>query len=99
MATMTMVRIYLTEADKSAETIVSYLHDEAKMKGVSLFRAVSGFGEGGKFHSAKLVELSLNLPLVIEFFDDDEKVEEAIKYIKKFVKPDHIVQWSIKSVN
>lgn len=39
-----------------------------KIRGISIFRAISDFGERGD-HTTCFVDLSLDLPLVIEFFD------------------------------
>ena len=69
-----LVRVYITESSHLLKTIVPYLKKEAKIRGVSVFRAISGFGETGD-HSASLMDLSLDLPLVIEFFDKKEKVK------------------------
>lgn len=63
-----MVQVYITESSHLLNKIVSYLKKEAKIRGVSVFRAISGFGETGG-HTALLIDLSLDLPLVIEFFD------------------------------
>lgn len=90
-----VVRIYITESSHTRDTIVSYLTKEAKIRGVSVFRAISGFGETGP-HSASLLDLSLNLPLVIEFFDHKEKVENALVYLNETIKPEHIIFWEAK---
>jgi uncharacterized protein len=90
---VTMVRIYITEASKLLKPIMKYLHDETKVRGVSVFRAISGFGDSGETHDSGLVSLSLNLPLVIEFFDYPDKVSEVLKYISTIIKPAHVVFW------
>lgn len=87
-----MVRIYITESSGLHEKIVTYLKNEAKVRGISVFRAISGFGETGT-HNASLLDLSLDLPLTIEFFDNKEKVNLALEELNRFVKPEHIVSW------
>lgn len=92
-----MVRIYITEASHLLKKIITYLKKDAKIRGISVFRAISGFGETGS-HTSSLVDLSLNLPLVIEFFDDDRsKIEKAVDHLTKIVKPEHIVLWEAKA--
>lgn len=92
-----MVRIYIMEASHLLNQIVDYLKNEAKIRGISVFRAISGFGETGKATSL-LVDLSLNLPLTLEFFDDDkDKIEKAIDHLGTIVKPEHIVFWKAKA--
>lgn len=87
-----MVRIYITESSGLLKNIVNYLKNEAKMRGFSVFRAISGFGETGN-HTTSLLDLSLDLPLAIEFFDQQDKVEAALLELGKMVKPEHIVTW------
>lgn len=87
-----VARIYVTEASAIFNEIKKYLKDEAKLQGFTVFRAISGYGETG-VHSAKFVDISLDLPLVIEFFDSEEKVKPAIEHLSKLVKPDHIIFW------
>lgn len=87
-----MVRIYITESSGLLKNIVNYLKNQANIRGVSVFRAISGFGETGN-HTTSLLDLSLDLPLVIEFFDQQEKVEVALLALGKMVKPEHIVTW------
>ena len=92
-----MVRIYITESSHLLKTIVTYLRQEAKIRGVTVFRAISGFGESGN-HTSSLVDLSLDLPLTLEFFDDDKnKIEKALEHLNSLVKPEHIVLWEAKA--
>ena len=49
-----MVRIYITESSQLLHTIVTYLKKEANIQGVSVFRAISGFGETGERSSSLL---------------------------------------------
>jgi PII-like signaling protein len=77
-------------------TIVNYLKQELKVRGVSVFRAISGFGETGT-HTSSLVDLSLDLPLAIEFFDSKDKTELAVEHLSSLVKHEHIVFWEAKA--
>ncbi len=88
-----VVRIYITESSHLLNEMVKHLKTEVKIRGVSVFRAISGFGESGS-HTASLLDLSLNLPLTIEFFDQKDKVEIALEYLNKKVKPEHIIFWN-----
>ena len=42
-----VVRIYITESSHLLKKITNYLKTEAKIRGISVFRAISGFGETG----------------------------------------------------
>lgn len=89
-----MVRVYLTEGDKLLKTLMNYLHNEVKVKGVTVFRAISGFGKSGVMHSNTLLEMSLDLPLAIEFFDSPEKVEPMLEKLTQLVGNGHVVCWN-----
>lgn len=91
--TVTFVRIYLTEAENRLESLLACLHDEEKVSGVSVFRALGGFGRSGIMHSSSLVDLSLNLPLVVEFFDTPDKVDTILEHMAGRFEPGHIVRW------
>lgn len=91
-----IVRVYIMESSHLLKKIVNYLKSEAKIHGITVFRAISGYGESGD-HSASFVDLSLDLPLVIEFFDDPEKIESALHYLSGTLKPQHIIFWDAKA--
>lgn len=93
---VTFVRIYITESSHLLNTIVSYLKNEAHIRGISVFRAISGFGETGN-HTSSLIDLSLDLPLAIEFFDSKDKIEPALEHLNHIIKPEHIVFWEAKA--
>lgn len=90
---VTVVRIYLTEADKTLEPLLQRLHDKEKVRGVSVFRAISGFGSSGAMHSSSLLDLSLNLPVVVEFFDSPEKIEPILEHLSTQVEAGHMIRW------
>lgn len=92
MENVTMVRIYLTEHDPVKE-LIRRLHDVERVRGVSVFRAISGFGPSGVEHTSSLVDLSLDLPVVIEFFDAPAKVEKIVAHIQDTIAPAHLVTW------
>jgi uncharacterized protein len=74
-----LLRIFIGENDKLGqqplyETIVF----EAKKHGLSgatVTRGIMGFGANSKVHTAKLLEISSDLPLVIEIVDTEEKIK------------------------
>lgn len=90
---VTVVRIYLTEGEHVMQQLLAHLHDVEKVAGVTVFRGISGFGRSGKMHSSTLLDLSLNLPIVIEFFDAPDKVIRITGHLEKVVSPGHIVSW------
>jgi PII-like signaling protein len=90
---VTVVRVYLTEGQHLFQTLMQILHDEEKVAGVTAFRGIAGFGQSGELHSATLLDVSLNMPLVLEFFDQPAKVEQVLERINPLVSPGHILSW------
>ena len=88
-----VARVYLTEAEAHLETLLKRLNDWHKVRGVTVFRGIAGFGKSGTLHSSTLLDLSLNLPVVVEFFDTPAKAGEIIDYLYNVVGPGHIVSW------
>ena len=91
---VTVVRVYLTEAAAHLETLLKRLNDWHKVRGVTVFRGIAGFGKSGTIHSSSLLDLSLDLPVVIEFFDEPAKVSEIIDYLCQIVGPGHVISWA-----
>lgn len=87
------VRVYLTEHDKY-QRLLECLHDDKKVRGVTVFRGISGFGQSGHLHSAQLIDTVLDLPIVVEFFDVPERVEQIITHLSTMVPPGHILSWT-----
>lgn len=91
---VTMVRLYCTEGQGKLKDILSRLHDDFRVRGVTVFRGVAGFGASGELHSSGLLDLSLDLPQVIEFFDEQVKVAEILSELSSSFEPGHVVSWS-----
>ena len=91
-----VVRIYITESSHQLKTIIDYLKNEAGIRGVSVFRAISGFGETGE-HTTSFVDLSLDLPLIIEFFDSKDKIDPVLDHLNEIIKHEHIVFWKAEA--
>jgi uncharacterized protein len=91
---VTVVRVYLTESEKQLKVLLARLHDDERVRGVTVFRGISGFGRSGAVHSSTLLDLSLDLPVVIEFFDAPDKVRRILGHLKALLPPGHVVSWS-----
>ena len=82
-----LLRIFIGESDKAGqkplyETIVF----EAKKQGLSgatVTRGIIRFGANSKIHTAKLFDISVDLPLVIEIVDTEEKIKEFTKTVEQ----------------
>lgn len=73
------LRIYLGESDRwhhqpLYEAIVLKAR-EHHLAGATVLRGPMGFGKSSRLHTAKILRLSMDLPLVIEIIDAEEKIQ------------------------
>ena len=54
---------------------------EMKMAGATVVRGVEGFGRSSHLHTARILRLSEDLPLVIEIVDTPDKVEALLERV------------------
>ena len=86
-----IARIYLREAEHLLPKIIKFLHDEEKVSGITVLRGIAGFSKDGKIHTASLVDLSMDLPLVVEFFDEPARVKAVVAKLMEQVAVTHVV--------
>lgn len=91
---VTVVRLYFNEGKARLEPLLKTLHDKEKVKGVSVFRGIAGFGDSGEIHTGKFIDLAMELPLVVEFFDVPEKAAAIMEHINTTMKPGHMLSWT-----
>lgn len=87
MKDQVQLRLYLLETDKfggapAYQAIARYLlaHDYA---GVTVYRGLEGFGTTHKLRSADVLELSANLPVVVEVIDTPDRIYALKRYLKE----------------
>ncbi len=90
---ITVARIYLRGGEHLLGSIVDFLHDKEKVSGITVFQGIIGFGPDGTLRTSHLLTLSLDLPLVIEFYDLPERVESVIDHLQNQMGLSHIVSW------
>lgn len=103
MATeVTVVRIYLSEADHGhhkslMQEVLNILHDQHRVRCVTVFRGIAGFGDSGEVHASDILRVMVDLPLAIEFFDEPKVVEAALALLRGLIPEGRIVSWSATS--
>jgi uncharacterized protein len=73
-----LLRIFIGESDRWQhrplyEAIVLKAR-EMHLSGATVLRGPMGFGKSSRLHTAKILRLSMDLPLVIEIVDGEEKI-------------------------
>ena len=81
-----LLRIFIGESDKFGQQLLyETIVFEAKKQGLSgatVTRGIMGFGANSKIHTAKLLELSSDLPLIVEVVDTEEKIRVFTKTVE-----------------
>ena len=75
------------------QEILALLQDRHAVQGVTVFRGIAGFGASGEVRADDLLRLNVDLPFVIEFFDEPKVAEAANGLLDGLVPKAHIVSW------
>lgn len=84
-----LLRVFIGESDQYHgkplyEQIVLKAR-ELNLAGATVLRGVMGFGADSRIHTAKLLELSIDLPMVIEVVDTEENINKLLPFIDETV--------------
>lgn len=78
-----LLRIFIGELDKShGKPLYEALVFAAKKQGIAgatVFRGILSYGASSRIHTAKLLDLSFDLPIVVEIVDRSEKIEQFLE--------------------
>jgi PII-like signaling protein len=80
-----LLRIFIGESDRHEgmplyEWIVRQAR-EHDMAGATVLRGLEGFGAGSRIRTAKILRLSLNLPIIVEIVDTKEKIRALLEIV------------------
>jgi PII-like signaling protein len=84
-----LLRVFVGESDKHGhvplyEAIVSKAR-EAGLAGATVLRGVMGFGRHSVMHTAKILRLSEDLPMIVEIVDSLERIEAFLPILDTMV--------------
>ena len=86
---VTLLRIYIGELDKWQHTplyeAIVLKAREMGLAGATVLRGPMGFGAHSRMHTAKILRLSEDLPVLIEIVDQDERVQEFLPELDKMI--------------
>ncbi|MBI5473460.1 MAG: DUF190 domain-containing protein [Ignavibacteriae bacterium] len=74
-----LLRIFLGESDrvdgKPLYEVLILKAKESGLAGTTVLRGIEGFGAASRIHTAKILRLSEDLPIVVEIVDTEEKIK------------------------
>src|SRR5437764_5193704 len=85
-----LLRIFIGESDRWEhkplyEAIVLKAR-EMHLAGATVLRGPMGYGKSSRLHTAKILRLSMDLPLVIEIVDSEEKIRAFLPVLDKMLR-------------
>lgn len=85
-----LLRIFIGESDKyKGKPLFEWIVRQARqcgLAGATVLRGLEGFGAHSRVHTAKLLRLSSDLPVVIEIIDTSDKIERFLPQIEDAIK-------------
>lgn len=84
-----LMRIFLGESDKVGrrplyEVLVELFRTEG-FAGATVLRGVAGFGAHSVFHTDKILRLSMDLPIIVEVVESQEKIDALMPRIDEMM--------------
>src|SRR6186713_1666509 len=84
-----LLRVFIGESDRhNGRPLYEVIVGEARKRGLAgatVIKGFMGFGAHSRIHTAKLLELSQDLPIVIEIVDAPEKIEAFMPDLETMV--------------
>jgi len=85
----TLLRVHLGESDrvhgKPAYEAIVLLAREMHLAGATVLRGSMGFGKSSRLHTAKVLRLSGDLPVVVEIVDAEERVQAFLPRLDEII--------------
>src|SRR5437773_5382664 len=85
-----LLRIFIGESDrfehKPLYEVIVLKAREMHLAGATVLRGPMGFGKSSRMHTAKMLRLSMDLPMVIEIVDSEEKIKAFLPVLDKMMK-------------
>ena len=84
-----LLRIFIGESDRHDDRpLCQWLVEAARSRGLAgatVLRGLEGFGAHSRLHTANVLRLSADLPLVVEIVDTREKIESFLPVVDEAV--------------
>jgi PII-like signaling protein len=95
-----LLRIFIEESRRwhhqpLYEAIVLKARD-MHLGGATVLRGPMGYGKSNRMHTAKILDLSLNLPLVIEIVDSEDKINEFLPVVDQMISSGLVTMEKVK---
>jgi PII-like signaling protein len=90
----TLMRIFIGEADRCKagkfkgkplyEALLLFFREQ-DLAGVTVLRGIAGYGAHSRIHTDKVLRLSLDLPIVVELVDTEERIQSVLPELDQMI--------------
>ncbi len=84
------LRIYIGESDRwKRRPLYHAIVEKAKeldMAGATVFRGLMGYGADKRIHTASIVDLSSDLPILVEIIDSEEYIAKLLPFLDEMLE-------------
>jgi PII-like signaling protein len=98
-----LLRIFIGEADrwhgKPLYEAIILKAREMGIAGATMLRGMMGYGANSRIHTAKILRLSEDLPVVVEIVDNAEKIERLLPAIDEMVQEGLVTLEKVKVIH
>ena len=98
-----LLRVFIGESDRwhhqpLYEAIVLKAR-ELHLAGATVLRGPMGFGKSSRLHTAKILRLSMDLPVVIEIIDSEERLTAFLPTLDEMMKGGLVTLEKVKVID
>jgi len=98
-----LLRIFIGESDRWQHRplyeVIVLKARELHLAGATVLRGPMGFGKSSRLHTAKILRLSMDLPLVIEIIDSEEKLTAFLPVLDEMMKGGLVTLEKVKVID
>jgi len=99
----TLLRIFIGETDRWKHQplyeVIVLKAREMHLAGATVLRGPMGFGKSSRLHTAKILRLSMDLPVVIEIVDAEEKIQSFLPVLDEMMKGGLVTLEKVKVID
>lgn len=97
-----LLRIFIGETDRHKglalyEQIVRKAK-ELHLAGVTVTRGIMGYGASSEIHTAKILRLSEDLPVIIEIIDSEENLERILPFLDESIEDGYVTMEKVRII-
>ena len=98
-----LLRVFIGESDRWQhqplyEAIVLKAR-EMHLAGATVLRGPMGFGKSSRLHTAKILRLSMDLPMVIEIVESEEKIQAFLPVLDEMMGGGMVTMEKVKCLH